>query len=810
MTVKAFKFKALSVAISAAFILSSAEAAAPASLYNYATSIKNSSIQMTFVKSMEANYTRTIKLFSSLVTDTNTARWGNQAWYQNIVNQFNWYNSELAKYQALEAELTAPPAPAPAPVVIEPAPAPIVAEPTPSKFNIDQTPADNAQWYKTGGRTITVEQLQMETVLKQGGVLAAWDRGLTGKGVKVAVLDQGFDVNHADLKGQVAEYKNFYPGAIKSTNEGWGVHGTAMASIVAGKLNNGVGTVGVAPEAQLLLAQIGQGGTMSNINGEATVAALKWADAQGAAIVSMSFASTYDTTFRNEIVNVSKGVWQAPERYGSLYGQAKSLAGYTGANNSSVLVSAAGNQGLPYAAFPGAFATQVGTDGNLIFGGRWLIVGSVDANNNISSFSNRAGHICTDLVGTTCNDTYQVKDFYVVAPGERIVVSRDTASSTDTVATVSSGTSGATAYVSGGLALMKQAWPHLSSAQLVALVKETATDLGEAGVDEVYGYGLVNFDKATQPKGDLKVANVSFKTSVVGSGASVSNTGASVNGTMSLATSSVLKNTMTVDGIGRQYSVDFTRAMSNNNITSYQYSSPWLALAASGYKEVASPLTKTTSMKMMKANGGIASQVNVVNGNTGYSLQFGNMSESDGFLGNKGAGALALGNSNTTFAQAGVEKAYGNTQVFANYGVGFTKAGSVQDSMIKLDSTIVSQSWKLGVAQSNVFFDSNTTDQLSFSIGAPVTVARGKATITGVTGYNFNENADGSVGVNAVVASEQVSLRPSVQPLDLVIGYSVMTKKSSKLDMNLAYQINAGGVAGNTASGMRVTYNMQF
>ena len=62
-----------------------------------------------------------------------------------------------------------------------------------------------------------------------------------------------------------------------------------------------------------------------------------------------------------------------------------------------VVVNAAGNQGLAVPANPGYFATATDTDGNLLLGGKMLIVGAVDWNNRMAGFSNWAGHICQDI-----------------------------------------------------------------------------------------------------------------------------------------------------------------------------------------------------------------------------------------------------------------------------------------------------------------------------------------------------------------------------------------------------------------------------
>lgn len=72
-------------------------------------------------------------------------------------------------------------------------------------------------------------------------------RMATGRSVKVAQIDTGVELNHPDLEGQLSGAKNF----VDDTEYLAGVHGTAVAGIIAAK-DNGIGIVGVAPAATLM------------------------------------------------------------------------------------------------------------------------------------------------------------------------------------------------------------------------------------------------------------------------------------------------------------------------------------------------------------------------------------------------------------------------------------------------------------------------------------------------------------------------------------------------------------------------------
>lgn len=653
--------------------------------------------------------------------------------------------------------------------------------------------------------------------LKDIGVLEAWKRGITGKGVTIGVVDNGFDVNHSDIKGKVISITN-----TGSTVTAVGVHGTQMASIAAGKAD-GWGTVGVAPDAKLILVQANSSVSSSNglsgtgINMDAVIKGMTLAEKAGASVINLSLGSNFDPTFKATTVEVSPGIFRAPSNYNSaftggksyLYGTTmKSVAAFANATSSSVLVVASGNAGTGYAQMPAAFATQTDANGNLLMGGRVLIVGNVVGDGKggwtMNASSNQAGTLCNSFTGNVCNDKYYVKDFYVVAPGTGMwgavpdagrTAAAIKAGGTNGVGGVT-GSSPAAAVVSGGVALLKQAWPQLSSAQLVHLVKTTATDMGKPGVDEVYGYGMVNFDKATQPQGLLTIANFKGYNKAIPLTAS----GVASSGSASLGTSSVLRNVQGLDSYNRNYTLDMTKAVIANPVATYRASSSYLALSPANYSEMAVPVNENYTIKMMQSQAGFASEITYSEQGTSYSVQYGAMTEKSGFLGNYGAGAMAFGDSSTNYLQLGTEHKFGEVQVFGSYGFGVTRTGSVQDSMIQLGNRISSSTWKLGVAKNNVF---QNKDAVSLSVVSPVSVRNGSATVTGVTGYEFTDNGDGA-DAKAIVSTETISLRQQVKPVDLVLGYTVIGKGYYRVNVNVAKQFNVGGIAGNTANSIGV------
>jgi len=645
------------------------------------------------------------------------------------------------------------------------------------------------------------------------GAPQAWARGITGKGVVIGIVDNGFDVNHSDIKGKVISLTN-----VGYTATAVGVHGTQMASIAAGKLD-GWGTVGVAPDARLVLFQANSSISSSNglastgINMSAVFKSMTLAEQAGASVINLSLGSNFDSTFQKTTVQVSPGIFRAPDNYNDklsggksfLYGNSmKDVAAFANATSKSVVVISSGNAGTKYAQMPAAFATQTDANGNLLMGGRVLIVGNVVGDGKggwtMNTSSNQAGTLCNSFTGNVCNDKYYVKDFYVVAPGTGMWGSVPDAGrtaagiaqgGTNGIGAVT-GTSPAAAVVSGGIALLKQAWPQLSSAQTVHLVKTTATDMGAKGVDEVYGWGMVNFDKATQPQGLLTIASFKGYNKAIPLTAS----GVASSGSASLKTSSVLQNVQGLDSYNRNYTLDMTRAVIANPVMTYRSSSSYLAMSPAGYHEAAVPVNENYSIKMMQSQAGNASEVTYNEDGASYSVQFGSMKEKAGFLGNYGAGAMAFGDSSTSYLQLGTERKFGDVAVFGNYGFGVTRTGSLADSMVQLGNRISSSTWKLGVAKNNVF---QNKDAVSLSVVSPVSVRNGSATVTGVTGYEFTDNGDGA-DAKAIVSTETISLRQQVRPMDLVLGYTVIGKGYDRINVNVARQFNVGGIAGNTAN----------
>jgi len=123
----------------------------------------------------------------------------------------------------------------------------------------------------------------------------------TGDPIKVAIVDTGIDVKHPDLKDNLKGGVSTI-GYTTSYNDDNG-HGTHVAGIVAA-LNNDIGVVGVAPEANLYAVKVldrrGSGYLSDVIEG------LDWAVANGMQVVNMSLGtSAYNKSFEDAVKKVN-------------------------------------------------------------------------------------------------------------------------------------------------------------------------------------------------------------------------------------------------------------------------------------------------------------------------------------------------------------------------------------------------------------------------------------------------------------------------------------------------------------------------
>ncbi len=286
--------------------------------------------------------------------------------------------------------------------------------------------------------------------------------GNKGAGIEVGILDSGIDYTHPDLD---ENYKGGYDFVNDDDNPmDDNGHGTHVSGTVAAE-DNDEGVVGVAPEADLYGLKVldsGGGGSWSDV-----VAALDWAsdpDGDG------------ETTDHLQITNNSYGAGSDP-------GSTVKSAFDNSAEIGILHVAAAGNSGNP-----------PGMGDNVGYPARYesvIAVAATDQNDERAGFSSTGPDVELAAPGVDINST-KLEGGYVEY----------------------SGTSMASPHVAGTAALVLEA----GYSDVRTRLQNTADDLGPAGRDSKYGYGLVDADEAAasqEPVTDIAISAVEAPSSVV-------------------------------------------------------------------------------------------------------------------------------------------------------------------------------------------------------------------------------------------------------------------------------------------------------
>ncbi|WP_026475841.1 S8 family peptidase [Alkaliphilus transvaalensis] len=243
-----------------------------------------------------------------------------------------------------------------------------------------------------------------------------WNRGFTGSGVRVAVLDTGIHSSHEDLT--VSGGYSVFGDSPYNDVQG---HGTHVAGTIAAR-NNSVGVIGVAYNAQLYAVKVlnNQGsGTLAGI-----AQGIEWARQNNMHVINMSLGGTSGSTTLQNAVN----------------------AAY---NAGILVVAAAGNSG-----------NSAGTGDNVGFPARYpnaMAVAATTSGNVRASFSSTGPAVEIAAPGQDINSTYPTNTYRSL-----------------------NGTSMAAPHVAGVAALLKSARPAVTAAGIRNAMNSTALNLGNS------------------------------------------------------------------------------------------------------------------------------------------------------------------------------------------------------------------------------------------------------------------------------------------------------------------------------------------
>ena len=349
------------------------------------------------------------------------------------------------------------PVPAPAPVATALTPADLVQSPRPA-----QRSANDSAEYRTN---YTASELIR--------ALYAADAGITGQGVTVGIVDGGFVPSGPDLAGHTSPLSRDFGNLLTKNPDGsyasvprndiasnpGDPHGSLVAELLAASRND-TGSVGVAPGAMLaylrvdddkLLEPKADGTVNSSLSGRNIAAAISYAASVKLPVLSVSLGIDG---------GASPTITGAIDRF---------------AASGGLFVIAAGNNG--------------GTDPESI---------------QLLSAANRANWLSVGGLSTTITSVFALDpgsnkagvlaDRYIVAPYAN--VASDPSGNGFFRFT---GTSGSVPLVAGAAALVLQKWPQLTGKQAGDVLLATALDIGAAGVDPIFGHGLLDIRAALSP-----------------------------------------------------------------------------------------------------------------------------------------------------------------------------------------------------------------------------------------------------------------------------------------------------------------------
>ena len=374
------------------------------------------------------------------------------------------------------------------------------------------------------GAPITFSSPSLNRHLSLINAMGALGAGLKGQGVTIGFVDTGINRNHPTLAGRVTS--SFIH--VGSPPNNLGVddvvgHGTTVTSLAAGRpavgnyLNQdgsnsgstGMWGGGVAQDANLASSRIiadarppddgsgegneihageGYGDFFREINAELAGA--------GAKVINNSWGGLY---------------WNDPALTIELATAWKDFV----VNRGGIVVFANGNSGDDprYAGNPSdnAALPTIANDAALEKG--WLTVGALDPANptQLTDYSQQCGI---------------AMNYCLVAPGNVVYIRPSATSQATSGLYQGGGTSYAAPLVSGAAAVVWSAFPYFNNDLVRQTLLATAQDLGAAGVDPVFGWGLLDVSKAANGPsnfawGDVSVSfsgNSVWRNSIIGSG----------------------------------------------------------------------------------------------------------------------------------------------------------------------------------------------------------------------------------------------------------------------------------------------------
>jgi len=328
----------------------------------------------------------------------------------------------------------------------------------------------------------------------------AWGKGYRGEGATVAILDGGFYLDHHDLAPNIDLSRSTSVVAglpLQFQHPGEFSHGTHVAGIVAAPENN-YGTVGVAPQAKLMLVRVLNDESSGNFGD--VITGIYWAATYGADVINMSLGAYIP--HHDEIVIDGKRINLTKETQELLVAMNRSTT--YAYQKGAVIVCATGNENIDlghiadYDHYPSGCVHTLSVSATSPKG--WAI----NMNTNLDvpttytnygtpgiNFAAPGGDLYPDVAGN-CNVPPATAPCNVFD----LVISPGSIDNGTDAWWWAGGTSMASPHVAGVAALIAGKHPGYSPSQVEAVIRTSADDLGKPGRDDFYGDGRVNASKA--------------------------------------------------------------------------------------------------------------------------------------------------------------------------------------------------------------------------------------------------------------------------------------------------------------------------
>jgi subtilase-type serine protease len=316
----------------------------------------------------------------------------------------------------------------------------------------------------------------------------AYGLGYTGSGVAVGMIDSGLDFTHPEFNapGRIFGFNlpaSSQPGILDADG-----HGSHVAGII-GARRDGNGMHGVAYNSSLVIApmlssSLDEDHFVDYLLGDYSNFSIPHPEVS---IINNSWGYNVSETEELTVTDFTRADLEDSE-YKAMIDAFRRAAG-----RDKLIVFSAGNSGSDQSGLMGGLPLcypELKYD--------WLNVVALDRSGRLAEYSNHAGVAENWTIAAPGggrgfpNPTYP-GGIYSVGAGE---VGRDFGDGNGYA--MISGTSMAAPHVSGAAALVWEAFPHYTAAQVAQTLLLTATDIGAAGIDDVYGWGLLNVGAAVQ------------------------------------------------------------------------------------------------------------------------------------------------------------------------------------------------------------------------------------------------------------------------------------------------------------------------